>query len=260
MLTELKLSNFRIFEDDVTVRFRPITVLIGRNSSGKSTIIKFLLMLQQSLGAGTSEFLNPEGDRVSLGAFPALKNSLTRKRNLSFELAAKSLFAKHDFETSTYLRSFQDVKHANLVYKASATVSYSRIGTSGRSSYWVEDEVSGKNYLSINRKILDDSVFLMIGHYNTEAVNNLEVDSTTDNLDSVVLYDSKLEQLKRRHESLSRSLAEHEILTSIGHEISSIRHLSPVRAESQRVIIASPPPANATLDKMADMRSRICNR
>ena len=35
MLTELKLSNFRIFDDEVTVRFRPITVLIGRNSSGK---------------------------------------------------------------------------------------------------------------------------------------------------------------------------------------------------------------------------------
>ena len=48
MLTELKLSNFRIFNDEVTVRFRPITVLIGRNSSGKSSIIKFLLMLQQS--------------------------------------------------------------------------------------------------------------------------------------------------------------------------------------------------------------------
>ena len=35
VLTELKLSNFRIFDDEVTVRFRPITILIGRNSFGK---------------------------------------------------------------------------------------------------------------------------------------------------------------------------------------------------------------------------------
>ena len=73
MLTELKLSNFRIFDDEVTVRFRPITVLIGRNSSGKSSIIKFLLMLQQSAEYGRSQFLTPEGSRVSLGAFRALE-------------------------------------------------------------------------------------------------------------------------------------------------------------------------------------------
>ena len=64
MLTELKLTNFRIFNDEVTVRFRPITILIGRNSSGKSTVIKFLLMLQQSVTPGSSQFLTPEGDSV----------------------------------------------------------------------------------------------------------------------------------------------------------------------------------------------------
>ena len=62
MLTELKLSNFRIFDDEVTVRFRPITILIGRNSSGKSSIIKFLLMLQQSAEYGRYQFLTPRGD------------------------------------------------------------------------------------------------------------------------------------------------------------------------------------------------------
>ena len=53
MLKELRISNFRLFDDEVTLRFRPITVLIGRNNSGKSSIIKFLLMLQQSLGGGS---------------------------------------------------------------------------------------------------------------------------------------------------------------------------------------------------------------
>ena len=84
MLSELKLSNFRIFGDEVTVRFRPITILIGRNSSGKSSIIKFLLMLQQSSGPGKSQFMTAEGERVQLGPFPGLKNSLTRKRQLKF--------------------------------------------------------------------------------------------------------------------------------------------------------------------------------
>ena len=69
MLTELKLSNFRIFDDEVTVRFRPITVLIGRNSSGKSSIIKFLLMLQQSAEILVKSQIPHalKGGRVSLG-------------------------------------------------------------------------------------------------------------------------------------------------------------------------------------------------
>ena len=70
MLTELKLSNFRIFDDEVTVRFRPITVFIGRNSSGKSSVIKFLLMLQQSVLTSRSEFPVVEGAAVRMGAFP----------------------------------------------------------------------------------------------------------------------------------------------------------------------------------------------
>jgi AAA15 family ATPase/GTPase len=49
MITNIRLSNFRGFEEEVSVRIRPITVLIGRNSAGKSSLIKFLQMLRQTL-------------------------------------------------------------------------------------------------------------------------------------------------------------------------------------------------------------------
>lgn len=48
MLTELKLANFKLFTDEATVRFRPITVFIGGNNSGKTAIIDFLTLLQQT--------------------------------------------------------------------------------------------------------------------------------------------------------------------------------------------------------------------
>ena len=57
MLKELKISNFRGFDEEVVVRFAPITVFIGKNNSGKSSIIKFLLMLQQSLSQDNTDFL-----------------------------------------------------------------------------------------------------------------------------------------------------------------------------------------------------------
>ena len=86
MIKQLKLSNFRLFDDEITVRFSPITVLIGRNNAGKSSVIKFLLMLQQSRNDSAAEFLTPEGERVKLGSFKSLKNSASEKESLHFEM------------------------------------------------------------------------------------------------------------------------------------------------------------------------------
>jgi len=47
-LSDLRLCNFKAFKR-AHVRFRPITVLIGPNSSGKSTIIQAMLLLKQTL-------------------------------------------------------------------------------------------------------------------------------------------------------------------------------------------------------------------
>ena len=78
MIKELKLSNFRLFSDEITVRFRPITIFIGRNNAGKSSVIKFLLMLKQSLGV-PDNFLITNGNEVSLGRWGALKNKGKQK-------------------------------------------------------------------------------------------------------------------------------------------------------------------------------------
>ena len=104
MLKELKLSNFRLFDDEVTVRFRPITVLIGRNNSGKSSIIKFLLMLKQSLSKDSPLFLNPQGDEVNLGNFSGLQNSSLKKQNLQFKLSVKETGTPKDGVVSYYTK------------------------------------------------------------------------------------------------------------------------------------------------------------
>lgn len=85
MIENLKISNFRLFRDEVSVRFRPITVFIGTNNAGKSTIIKFLLMLKQSLTARRGFFVT-NGDEVKLGKFSELKSKGSRKSSLTFSL------------------------------------------------------------------------------------------------------------------------------------------------------------------------------
>src|SRR4028119_457674 len=90
MLTRIKLKNFRAFREEVDVRIRPITILIGRNSAGKSTLIKFLLMLQQTLESSEGDFFATEGRHVSLGNFSDLKNYLSRSNSFKFTLDLKT--------------------------------------------------------------------------------------------------------------------------------------------------------------------------
>ena len=48
MLTHLQLKNFKGWKDTTPIRMAPLTVFFGTNSSGKSSIEQFLLMLKQT--------------------------------------------------------------------------------------------------------------------------------------------------------------------------------------------------------------------
>jgi AAA15 family ATPase/GTPase len=44
MLNEITLQNFKCFNNNV-IPFRPITIVVGRNNAGKSTIIEALRLV-----------------------------------------------------------------------------------------------------------------------------------------------------------------------------------------------------------------------
>lgn len=70
MLTSLSLSNFKAWKSIDEMRLAPITCLFGTNSSGKSSILQFLLMLKQtadSADRGVVLHLGDEKSLVSLG-------------------------------------------------------------------------------------------------------------------------------------------------------------------------------------------------
>lgn len=243
MLTELKLSNFRIFDDEVAVRFRPITVFIGRNSSGKSSVIKFLLMLQQSAEYGRSQFLTPEGGRVSLGAFRALKNSITQKRNLEFELTVQSYSEDAYHQLSRYLEDAATIDRNGLAYRAKATLAYSSRNVTGRVTYLLINDSSENYHFKVDDRILADSAFLQ----------TLLEDSLPHNSDPVRPAPVRTAAFTGRFslqgssrnayvDRIDRMMASAQLQDELRYQINSIRHLSPVRSEAQRVIIASPPP------------------
>ncbi len=77
MLTHLKLENFKIWRSTGPIRLAPITLLLGTNSSGKSSLIQSLLLIRQTVkGEDPNLDLNlgnPDADdSVTLGQFKDL--------------------------------------------------------------------------------------------------------------------------------------------------------------------------------------------
>jgi predicted ATPase len=96
MLTHLKLEHFKIWNTTGPIRLAPLTLLLGTNSSGKSSLIQSLLLIRQTV-KGTDDSLdlnfgNPEtADSVTLGQFNdvlcrhATKSEITPANQIGIE-------------------------------------------------------------------------------------------------------------------------------------------------------------------------------
>lgn len=71
MFTELNLSNFKCFVETGPVPLRPLTLIFGLNNSGKSSLIKPILLLAQTAaqGRGVSDVITTNGPFANAGTF-----------------------------------------------------------------------------------------------------------------------------------------------------------------------------------------------
>ena len=70
MITKWKLGNFRSIRDNTELDFAPLTLFAGANSSGKSTILKSILLIAQTLShKDRSRPLVLNGDLIKLKNF-----------------------------------------------------------------------------------------------------------------------------------------------------------------------------------------------
>src|SRR5262249_51465005 len=86
MLRELSFTNFKTW-DRADLRFGKITGLFGANSSGKSSLIQFLLLLKQTKEATDRAIaLELNGPYVSLGAYKDMIHGHAESRRLTWKL------------------------------------------------------------------------------------------------------------------------------------------------------------------------------
>lgn len=83
-ITQITLENFKGVADAVTVPLRPITLLFGANSAGKSTLLQALLYLREILEHRHTDVdrLHVSGQSIDLGGFQKLVHRRDRERKV----------------------------------------------------------------------------------------------------------------------------------------------------------------------------------
>jgi len=89
MLTKLRIKNFKCLQDTGDLQIRPLTLLVGPNSSGKSSLLQILLMLRQTVDS--TDIDNPLATNngwVQMGAYPEFiyKGEYDRELEINLEL------------------------------------------------------------------------------------------------------------------------------------------------------------------------------
>jgi len=85
---KLRIQNFKCWADTGEMHLAPITVLFGRNSSGKTSIIRFLLMLKQTVESADRRRVLHLGDSASaadLGTYHDFVHGHDARRDVGFE-------------------------------------------------------------------------------------------------------------------------------------------------------------------------------
>jgi hypothetical protein len=67
MITKISFENYKSFKEKQTLELRPMTILIGKNSSGKSAVLKMLPMIENALNADFDEPLLVDNYGIELG-------------------------------------------------------------------------------------------------------------------------------------------------------------------------------------------------
>ncbi|PKO21595.1 MAG: hypothetical protein CVU38_13920 [Chloroflexi bacterium HGW-Chloroflexi-1] len=89
MITAMHIRNFKSWADTGEMRLAPITGLFGANSSGKTSILQFLLLLKQTVDIKDRQrvlHLGDERSLINLGSFHNILHRHQLERSLDFEL------------------------------------------------------------------------------------------------------------------------------------------------------------------------------
>ncbi len=121
VIKSLSLANFRIFDELTKFDFAPITILTGANNSGKSSLIKALLLLADNAKRNELNELDFSGNMHHLDNFQYVKNRNSKNDEISFSIEFSNYDSGEEFDYLSYrdrfaIEGYDKVEEENNLY------------------------------------------------------------------------------------------------------------------------------------------------
>lgn len=162
------VKNLRSLKDIKNVEIKPITVLLGKNSAGKSSFIRLFPLLKQTVEVKTSEPILWYGDYVDFGDYNASKSrNCDEKDTISFSFGIDISLAKYN-----RFRPF-GIHYSNSFHK------YDRIIDDTRKDFLITVEFSQKYVKSIKVEYENQSFELELSSFDSSKVMALNINGNS---------------------------------------------------------------------------------
>lgn len=215
MFTMLQLKNFKAWRNSGEMQLAPVTMLLGANSTGKSSLLQSLLLLKQTVNSPDRTIhLNLGGDEVNdyfnFGDFDDVLTQGATPREFSISLGVKRIRPPH----LTNIESTRFIQTANLL------TTYKKI-TGGAPA--IKDLLleSGDNTYQLMRKNK--------GTYAVFFENELLGESRLYAPERSIAFAADAIQLLASHGGKAE-----DISLAIRRELESISYLGPLRRKPER--------------------------
>ena len=121
MIKSISFKNYRSFKTKQTINLKPITILVGPNSSGKSSILKLFGLIKQSISSEDGEFINFKGKEVDLGR---LEDVLHKQKDGELELSIECPLFMPRIEISNKM---DETEYGNDLVETGYSIKYNLI-------------------------------------------------------------------------------------------------------------------------------------
>lgn len=114
MLKNIFLQNTRLFKAGTSLELAPLTVLCGTNNSGKSTVLKSILLIRQSQGikegnASLPGRLRFTGNQVDLGNYLSFVSDRNFTNDITINFTIQDQISKQAFKTLNDADNFRSI-------------------------------------------------------------------------------------------------------------------------------------------------------
>jgi len=158
MLRQLRIRNFKIWQDTGSIHMAPITLFFGANSSGKSSIGQFLMMLKQTVESPDRKAVFYPGGKnsaVQLGSYLEMVFHRNPANKIAFEYQwdfQDALQIRDPITSQTYsgdILSFEAIVGLEDKQKYSLVVNHLKYQLMAKGkqilAVWLELKTSGKS-------------------------------------------------------------------------------------------------------------------